>query len=62
MTSDQIIELTRTHIAQRDLAKAMLDKYYAEFERRGELEEWTNRYLFHKKTVEALNREIPDDI
>ncbi len=62
MTLDQIVAMTRTHIAQRDYAKHILDTHYAELDKRGELEEWLRRYVHHKRIVEALNKEIPDDI
>lgn len=61
MTRPQLDELIRIHTAQRDFAKQILDERYFELEKRGEEQRWLNRYIYHKKIVEALEQEQPDD-
>ncbi len=61
MTRKQIDTLLAVHRAQRDWAKRMLDERYYELEERDEETEWLNRYLTHKRIVEQLEAEKPDD-
>ncbi|CCH02031.1 hypothetical protein FAES_4031 [Fibrella aestuarina BUZ 2] len=61
MTRKQIDQLIKTHSAQRDFAKDQLDKYYYELEAQNQESKWLNRYIKHKRIVEDLKKEIPDD-
>ncbi|MFD2572135.1 hypothetical protein ACFSUS_15940 [Spirosoma soli] len=61
MTRKQIENLLKTHRAQRDFAKAYLDKHYYELEEQDKETEWLNRYVYHKQIVKQLETEKPDD-
>lgn len=61
MTKKQINDLLKTHRAQRDYAKRMLDEHYYELEERDEETRWINDYLKHKQAVEWLEAQKPDD-
>ena len=61
MTRKQIDYLLRIHRGQRDRAKRMLDERYQELENLDEETGWVTTYVKHKKIVEALEREKPDD-
>lgn len=60
MTREQIDYLTKIHERQRDYAKAYLDEHYYELEEQDKETEWINRYLYHKRIVEDLKKEIPE--
>lgn len=61
MTRKQIEALLKTHRSQRDYAKDYLDKHYFELEEQDKETEWINRYVKHKRIVEDLEKEVPDD-
>jgi|GEM_PF-3561456 len=60
MTRKQIDYLIRIHTGQRDYAKAYLDEHYYELEEQDRETEWINRYLYHKRIVDDLLREMPE--
>ena len=61
MKRKQITELIKTHEAQRDFARAYLDRHYFELEAQDKETEWINRYLRHKQIVEQLSQLKADD-
>ena len=61
MTRKQIDYLIRIHEAQRDFAKAYLDKHYYELEEDDYETEWLDRYVYHKRVVDELKQERADD-
>ena len=61
MTREQIYYLINIHKGQRDYAKAYLDRHYYDLEEQDKEIEWINRYLYHKRIVEDLEKETPDN-
>ncbi len=61
MTRKNLQELINTHRAQMEYCKRLLDQSYYDLEARDEETKWINRYLKHKKIVEWLENQIPDD-
>jgi hypothetical protein len=61
MTREQIDRYIDIHESQRDFAKAYLDEHYYELEEQNKEAEWIQRYLYHKRIVEQLQKEKADD-
>lgn len=61
MTRKQIETLLTIHRAQRDRAKRLLDEHYYELEERNEETYWLNLYIKHKRAVEWLESQTPED-
>ena len=61
MTRSQINFLITVHRSQMDYAKAYLDQHYYDLEADGKEEEWLKRYIYHKRAIEELQQQKPDD-